>query len=315
MTAPTTPRPGRHLHEAGFYRSDEEFTALVVDFVDSAVAAGEPVVIGYDERKNGIVRSRAADATAVHFIEDTDLYATPTRAIAAYQRQFEKLLGEGATRIRIAGEVPHPGNGGSFAGWDRYEAGINTLWRDLPVWSRCLYDATTVPPAVQEAVRRAHPQLVVPHGPAASSPDFQDLQHFRFLPVTPDPVEADRPARELVDPELAATRHAVRDVGAGVVDHDVLDDLVFATSEAVANGSQHGRPPVTVRIWRGPRRLVVTVHDTGPGPRDRTAGLVARTGSPTGAGMGLWITGQLEVACDLVWAPDGFTVRLRGGTV
>lgn len=28
-------------------------------------------------------------------------------------------------------------------GWDRYEASINTLWHDLPVWSRCLYDATT----------------------------------------------------------------------------------------------------------------------------------------------------------------------------
>src|SRR5213596_3424618 len=42
-----------HFHEAGFYGSDAEFAALIVPFVEEGVAAGEPVIIGYDGRKAG----------------------------------------------------------------------------------------------------------------------------------------------------------------------------------------------------------------------------------------------------------------------
>jgi hypothetical protein len=37
-----------HFHEAGFYGSDAEFAALIVLFAEEGIAAGEPVVIGYD---------------------------------------------------------------------------------------------------------------------------------------------------------------------------------------------------------------------------------------------------------------------------
>jgi hypothetical protein len=40
-----------HVHEAGFYSSDAEFLALIVPFVTGGIAAGEPVIIGYDDRK------------------------------------------------------------------------------------------------------------------------------------------------------------------------------------------------------------------------------------------------------------------------
>jgi hypothetical protein len=38
------------FHEVGFYRSDAEFRALIVPFVEDGVAAGQPVIIGYDDR-------------------------------------------------------------------------------------------------------------------------------------------------------------------------------------------------------------------------------------------------------------------------
>lgn len=304
---------GRHVHEAGFYSSDAEFAALIVEFVDTAVAAGEGVIIGYDERKNDIVRAGIADGTGVTFIADTSLYATPTRAIASYQRHFEKLLAEGVPRIRIAGDVPHPGNGQPFTRWDRYESGINAVWRDVPLWSRCLYDATTVPLHVREVVERTHPQLLTPDGQPVPNARFQDPHHAPLLPLAPDPLEHTPPARELVDPPPARVRDALRGLGRGRLAATTLDDLVFAASEAVANAHQHGRPPVTVRIWTGDRKLVVTVHDVGPGPADRTAGLVPVSDSPTGAGLGLWIAHQLDIDTDLAWAADGFTVRLRGG--
>ena len=40
-----------HFHEAGFYSSDAEFRALIVPFAQEGIAAGEPVIIGYDDRK------------------------------------------------------------------------------------------------------------------------------------------------------------------------------------------------------------------------------------------------------------------------
>src|SRR5262249_30139937 len=157
------------FHEAGFYASDAEFAALIVPFVEEGVAAGEPVIIGYDDRKGGLLRSWLADPSAVEFIGDQSLYATPGRAIATYRRMVEFHPAMGAGQIRIAGDVPHPGNGGRFEGWDRYEWAVNTVWQDFPVWGRCLYDTTTAPPEVLEVVERTHPRLVWPSGRCRAS--------------------------------------------------------------------------------------------------------------------------------------------------
>jgi hypothetical protein len=35
-----------HFHEAGFYRSDAEFGALIVPFAEEGIAVGEPVILG-----------------------------------------------------------------------------------------------------------------------------------------------------------------------------------------------------------------------------------------------------------------------------
>lgn len=161
MSTEPSGRPGR-FHEAGFYHSDSEFDALIVPFVEEGVAAGQPVILGYDHRKASLLRSWLYDPDAVIFIADDSLYATPARAIASYWRMFEDLTAAGATQIRITGDVPHEGNGGRFTGWDRYESAANTVWGRFPVWSRCLYDATTAGPRVLDIAARTPP----PHRPA-----------------------------------------------------------------------------------------------------------------------------------------------------
>jgi MEDS: MEthanogen/methylotroph, DcmR Sensory domain len=97
-----------HFHEAGFYGSDTEFRALIVPFAEEGIAAGEPVIIGYDSRKNALVRSWLTDPSAVTFPADSNVYATPARAIAAYRRLFELHVAQGAGQIRITGELPIP---------------------------------------------------------------------------------------------------------------------------------------------------------------------------------------------------------------
>jgi hypothetical protein len=83
MRTDPSPRAGR-FHEVGFYRSDAEFGALIVPFVDEGVAAGQSVIIGYDDRKASLLRSWLSDQGAVTFVADNSLYATPARAIASY---------------------------------------------------------------------------------------------------------------------------------------------------------------------------------------------------------------------------------------
>jgi anti-sigma regulatory factor (Ser/Thr protein kinase) len=302
-----------HFHEAGFYGSDAEFAALIVPFAEEGIAAGEPVIIGYDDRKSGLLRSWLTDPSGVEFIGDQSLYATPARAIATYRRLFEHHVAMGAGQIRIAGDVPHPGNGGRFEGWDRYESAVNTVWQDFPVWGRCLYDTTTAPAAVLDIVERTHPRIVSPSGKGQANGHYQDAAVFEGLPYAPDPLEDTPPLAELVNRSAADTRRALAQISRGRVPATILEDLLIGVTETVTNAQRHGRPPATVRIWAAPDRIVVTVHDTGHGPPDRLTGLVPTPSSTADhrLGLGLWVTHQLDIDVALRHTGDGFTVRLR----
>ena len=304
-----------HFHEAGFYGSDTEFRALIVPFAEEGIAASEPVILGYDDRKNGLLRSWLTDPSAVEFIADASLYATPARAITTYRRLFEFHQAMGAGQIRIAGDVPHPGNGGRFEGWDRYECAVNTVWQDFPVWGRCLYDTTTAPAVVLDAVERTHPRIVSPSGGRHPSGRYQGVTGFQGLAAAPDPLEHTAPLIELTGCSAAEARRALKHAGRGRVTGTVLEDLLLGTSEAVTNALQYGDPPATVRIWAGPDRLVVRVHDHGPGPANPLAGLIPPASSAADAELGLWLAHQLDLDVALIYGDDGFTVRLRGATI
>jgi anti-sigma regulatory factor (Ser/Thr protein kinase) len=303
-----------HFHEAGFYGSDSEFRALIVPFAEEGIAAGEPVIVGYDGRKNALVRSWLTDPSAVTFLADSSLYATPGRAIAAYRRLFELHVAQGAGQIRVTGELPHPGNGGRFDGWDRYEAAVNTVWQDFPVWGLCLYDTATAPAVVLDVAQRTHPRIVSPSGARRANGRFQQVADFKALPPVPDSLEQTTPMIELVDKSAAEARRALGQIGGGRVADTILDDLLLGVTEAVSNALIHGRSPATVRIWAAPDRIVISVHDQGRGPADPLAGLVPAPNRTATLGLGLWLIHQLDIDVALKHADDGFTVTLRGGT-
>lgn len=312
METESSRRAGR-FHEAGFYRSDAEFGALIIPFVEEGVAAGQPVILGYDDRKASLLRSWLSDPDAVTFITGNTLYATPARAIASYWQMFEQLTAEGAAQIRIAGDVPHEANGGLFAGWDRYESAVNTIWDRFPVWSRCLYDAAA-PARVLDAAERTHPRIVLASGQYQPSHRYQTAAEFVPLPPDPDSLEQTVPAIEMADPSEARVRHAVAGIAHGQLPDSTLQQLVIGASEAVSNAWRHGRPPVTVRIWAVSGRVVVRVHDTGPGPADPLAGLVPAPTRPNLEEAGLWLVHMLDhLDAALVRSAGGFTVRLAAG--
>jgi len=152
------------------------------------------------------VRSWLTDPSAVTFLADSGVYATPARAIAAYRRLFKFHVAQGAGQIRITGELPHLGNGGRFDGWDRYEAAVNTVWQDFPVWGLCLYDTAIMPPVMLDVAERTHPRIVSPSGAHRENGRFQKVADFEALPPVPDPLEQTAPMIELVDRSAAEVR-------------------------------------------------------------------------------------------------------------
>jgi anti-sigma regulatory factor (Ser/Thr protein kinase) len=213
--------------------------------------------------------------------------------------------------------VPHPGLGAPWDGWCRYEAAINDLLDDVAIWSLCIYDRRITPEAVLADVERTHPHLLAVDGSHQRNDRYQDPTTFlrTMAPPPLDPLETGPPAVELVDPLPSTGRQAVRDIAKQTRLHDNdIDDLVTATSEAITNAIKHGRPPVTLRLWAMPERIVVTVNDQGDGPQDPHAGLVPRHDAANGpGGFGLWLIHQLTSAAAYTHDTDGFTIHLTGG--
>ena len=102
-------------------------------------------------------------------------------------------------------------------------------------------------------------------------------------------------------------------IGGARVPGTVLEELVIGVGEAVANARQHGGSPATARIWAGSGRILVRVHDTGPGPADPLAGLVPVWARPGRRRGGLWLMHMLDLDVALIRSRDGFTVRLTAG--
>jgi anti-sigma regulatory factor (Ser/Thr protein kinase) len=301
-----------HFHEALCYDSDDQLLATALPFLTGGVEAGEPSVVTLGDRTAGLIRAALPAGSPVTFLPNGETYSRPAGAIRSYRRLLADYVAAGATQIRIVGEVPPAGP--SWDSWARYEAATNHAYDDFPLWSICAYDARLASEETLADVARTHPRTTMPHDRRLPGDAFVDPRAFLAdrRAARPDPLQAATPRADLLDPAAAAARQAVRDAAPGSLTKERVDDLVVAVSEIATNAYRHGVPPVRLRVWAAPSRVVVTVTDGGDGPKDPFAGLLPAT-TDTAGGLGLWIAHQ---SCDHValWRDDnGFTVRLTAG--
>lgn len=134
-----------YFHEAAFYRSDDEFLALVMPFLTDGVAAGEPTLVTLGEANSQLVRAALTTTRGISFVPAETQYARPAAAIRTYQELMADYVRRGATQIRIVGDVPHPGVGAEWGWWARYEAAVNEAFNAYPVWGLCPYDVRHTP--------------------------------------------------------------------------------------------------------------------------------------------------------------------------
>ncbi|SIR20547.1 sensor histidine kinase [Micromonospora avicenniae] len=303
-----------YFHEAVRYDSDEEMLAVAVPFLLGGVAAGEPTFVALGERTGGLVRAALPAGSGVEFLTGGSVYARPTAAIRSYRQLLADQVAAGAGQIRIIGELPQIVFGATWDWWARYESAINHAYDDFPLWSMCAYDNRITPPHVLDEVARTHPRFATPGDVHLPSPTYTEpTVYLREKCAAPaDPLQAAPPLIELTDPTAAQARAAVQAVDRRVLPPDDVDDLIVAVSETVTNALRHGRPPVRLRLWAGPDRIVAAVSDDGDGPKDPFAGLLPAGNGATG-GLGLWITYQSCNHVSLHRGPAGFTLRLTAG--
>jgi anti-sigma regulatory factor (Ser/Thr protein kinase) len=309
MTDPSA-HDGAFRHELLLHRSDVELLEVVVPFVLDGLAAGEPVFVGGGPRCAELVRANLDAHRDVTYLRPPGEH--PARAIADLLNRFAYLADNEVAGIRVIGQVPTADHRGEpWAPWAAYEAVLNHAADGLPVRAMCPFDLRSTPSDAVAAALRTHPVLAGPHGPRAN-PNFVDPATFlRDLPADPpDPVEAGAPTIELHDVQRASrVRAAVREVGADLFEPEPLEDLIVAVGEITANALGHGLAPVSVRLWATAGRLVVTVSDRGPGPRDPSLGYLPPRPLREG-GYGLWIARQYLDRLDVSTGADGCTVRM-----
>ncbi|MEV0459241.1 anti-sigma factor RsbA family regulatory protein [Catellatospora methionotrophica] len=297
------------VHDTAFYDSDEQFLDVVLPFLQEGVAAGEPTVSVFGEPKLRLLRDALGPASSVLLIDGQGHYLRPAVAIQRHRQMMAGYVADGATQIRVAGDVPHPGVGVAWEWWARYEAAANRVYDDFPMYALCPYDTRTAPPEVLDHARRTHTHVVTPSGREPSSA-FQDPHEFLASALTPvaEPLQA-RPALvDVIDPSPGRSRQAVAALQAlaGLADDD-LNGLLISTSEVVTNALVYGRGPLRLQAWADRGRIIVTVTDRGPGPADLTVGLTPGAGP---GGYGLWLAHQTCSYVSMWRGPEGFTVRL-----
>lgn len=288
-------------HDAALYRTDEEYLGVVVPFLREGLDAGVPTLLCAAEERARLLRDVLGDPEGLTVLDAPETLH-PYRAAQDDHDTFDGHLAD-AAMVHVVSDVRVDAT--TWEDWARYEAVRNHLHRERPVRLLCPFDVRGVADSVLDDVGRTHPWLLDGEGTRTASTGYADPAEFlaERARAEHDPLESGAPALDLADPTPARCRGALTAIGAP-------ENLVYAASEVVTNALQHGLPPVRMRAWAAPDRVVVAVHDAGPGPADPFVGLLPSGRRALQAGMGLWMAYRMCDRVSIDPGPDGCTVRL-----
>jgi anti-sigma regulatory factor (Ser/Thr protein kinase) len=295
-------------HSLFVYDDDDRMVEKMAPFLRSGLADGERVVVVLDRRKwERLAGALGSDADKALYIERDTFYTRPEAALAGYDGTLRRFVRDGASAIRVFGELPRCATDAQCNLWLTYEAILNRAFEHHPVWVMCGYDTREVPGPLLDGALDTHPEVLTEdwgrsphyHEPEevvrSRTPTPAPLADLHMLPLDGGP----RGFREVLSAELEAA--AVSELEAG--------NMLVAAEEVLANAQRHGGETLSVQVGRVGDRFVCEVSDDGPGIDDPLAGfLPPRPGHAEGAG--LWVARQLTRQLELVPSPQGASVRL-----
>ncbi len=288
------------VHSALIYGSDSEFLDVCVPFIERRVELGEPTLVAVQPANAENLRTALGgepDGVTVHKVEEW--YETSARTREKLARWGAERIGAG--RVRMLAEPPWAlGNDAQIRDWARHESVVNLAFEQMPASFICAYDSRVLPPEIIEHARHTHPGIVGPLGSSLSEP-YENPRAF----CTSLDTRVHRPQGEpsvVLDFNLADLRRVRRTVAAMAMVAGLsgtrADELVFAVNEIASNAVVHGRPPASLRIWKGDGELICEVSDAGDGIKDALAGQLAPPPDGIG-GRGIWLTRMLSDAVEI----------------
>lgn len=308
-----TPVP--HVHVGAVVDSQDAVVRALVPFVDEGLRAGDLVVLtAPPETAAEVLGVLGERGGPVETDQRIALVGTrPPDAFGLTGTYLERAAGSRSGRLRIGAHAQWADDLVEGRERERYEAAANVVLAGAPLSALCVYDRSTLPPALVAGVARTHP-LLLSDGAAEHNTGYLDPRTFaRRLPLPREPVESGPPVFAVDDvARLPDLRHALGAVLAvQVADEEQRGDLHLALSEVAANAFRHGTRPVSARVWADGSRIVCTITDRGRVFDDPIAGYVPAHGPDLSrGGMGLWLARKLWDAVDLIAGEHGFTVRL-----
>jgi anti-sigma regulatory factor (Ser/Thr protein kinase) len=295
-------------HSLLVYDDDDRMVEKISPFLRSGLADGERAVVVVDRHKwERLASALGSYADEALYIERATFYTRPEAALAGYDGTLRRFVRDGASAVRVFGEVPRCETDAEWNIWMSYEAILNRALEHHPVWVTCGYDAREVPRPLLEGAFDTHPEVLTEgwgrsphyHEPEdvvrSRTPTPTALAGLHMLPLDGGP----RGFRLALSAELEAA--AVPELEAG--------NMLVAAEEVLANAERHGGEALSVDVGRVGDRFVCEVSDDGPGIDDPLAGFLPPR--PRHAdGAGLWVARQLTRQLELVPSPHGATVRL-----
>jgi anti-sigma regulatory factor (Ser/Thr protein kinase) len=293
------------------YDSPESLSARAVPYVREGLARGEAVVVVVSGEVEQVLGSAlGADAAGVGWQAGEVSYGR----LGVMFEGFRRFLGEqraAGVAMRLLAQNDTLGTEERMAAYLRFEAMANEVYRPYGYRWACLYDTREYSPQTLREVGQVHPRLLEPGGGEIPNGDY--LEPSTYLarsgppPQPPAAVQLDLPVT--VPGQLVVVRRLLRRWADLHEMGEHADDVVSAVSEAVANGLQHGAPPVRVRAWTADRLARVQVHDRGLASIPVTAGY-HRPPPELDRGLGLWVARQLADVVATHTDRGGTTVTL-----
>jgi anti-sigma regulatory factor (Ser/Thr protein kinase) len=285
----------RLVHEALFYRGQQQAVDAVAQFVTEGIERREPALVALPASTLEGVRARLggrSDSDSVSFADMTSLGANPGRILSCIEAWLGRQPGPG----RFVGEPLWPGRRpAERTEVTRHEALINLALGSAPLRALCPYDEGSLDDRTRRDVERTHPVLRGPGPTRYISRAY--LEPAAVLRETEALSSRDEPVQQLsITEDLQGLR---RTVAASPMIRALperrREDFVLAVNEAATNALKYDRPPRTARLWQSGRYVVCEVVGRGA-VEDPLAG--RRPPSPAAhRGRGLWMVNQL---CDLV---------------
>ncbi|ADB34391.1 putative anti-sigma regulatory factor, serine/threonine protein kinase [Kribbella flavida DSM 17836] len=264
-TTATRPTTG-FVHPALFYRTDQEYTDSLVQFITEGLALGQPVAVAVPESRLRLLREALGDAAAdVTLINMEQAGRNPGRIIPTVLRRFADDHAD--THVRIIGEPIWAGRSElEYPACAQHEALINLAFAGRDVTIVCPYDLSALDDRVVDDALLTHP--VVWEG-GRSYPSDKYAPEAIVARYNEPLDEPDKPGDVAVLPISKSIR--LRDARKFAGEHaerlgllgDRMADLQLIATELVANSIRHADGEGELRIWRDANHLVCEVSDSG----------------------------------------------------